>query len=372
MRARRTQFLIRAGVSGLALLASAALTGCYAAPDALSDAGLDLASARFALAPEYWRNDAVPPVAAGQRPRVALAEFTVEYVTAQQYGLLGSRPVVGVDEFTITGRAIDLVGIGRDTVEFDDRMRPALASALRDRFVSELSARGYDVTPAADIAAATSYSGFESLAPGAAYPLTFFNVLGSDTGRPKEILAYPASGLKVIPKSQVDQSAVERRLLDELAADVALRVRLRVGVDSGHGWVGQDSSVRVAWTDPETGELVFGELHATRSILTDEPITLSDDFELLRGDVYRVDPAKASEQYPRIADVFLAMALDRLEPGRPPEMPARSASLPAARALASMDGAVSAGALRPRAGSAAWAPASGSSCVPSDAWTRTR
>lgn len=274
-------------------LAASTLAGCHAAPRHAADSSLTADAAPS----QYWKVNDLPPLPESGRRSLALAEFSVEYVTEKKLGLFGSRPVAGVDEFSISGGIADIVGIGKDRLELDSAEMARIPSILAADFEKHLTEAGFDVLPPAQIAAGASYASIEGLTPGAAYPVEFLNVVGSDTGRPKAIKVYPAQPLKVLPG---DPSAMQdhfSRILADTRADVALAVRLRVGVDRGFASVERDSSFVFAWVPPTDGTpsdttLRTGKAVAVRSLLSDDKVTLSENFQPFRGDVNSVDAAK--------------------------------------------------------------------------------
>ncbi len=86
---------------------------------------------------------------------------------------------------------------------------------------------------------------------------------GSDTGRVKQLTVYSADGLAVIRGAgDVDIETVEAEMLEELSADVILRVRIRVGTYGGHPSLERGSTVWVRSPN------VAGNLTSDRSLIS--------------------------------------------------------------------------------------------------------
>lgn len=298
----------------LMLGAALALAGCHAAPRHAADAALSEAAAPA----QYWQARDLPALPQAGHRTLALAEFSVEYVTEKKMGLFGSRPVAGVDEFSITGGIADIVGVGKDQLEIDKAEMARIPGVLAADFQRQLTEAGFDVIPASVVAASASYAALGGLAPGAAYPAEFLNVVGSDTGRPKAIKVYPASPLKVLPG---DRSAMQQffsKVLTETNADVALAVRLRVGVDGGFASVERDSSLLFAWVPrdaPAQPAVRTSKVIALRSLLSDDKVTLSENFRPFRGDVNNVDPARFETALRAILRPYAELAFRQVQTG---------------------------------------------------------
>ncbi|MDX2148772.1 MAG: hypothetical protein SFZ23_14760 [Planctomycetota bacterium] len=299
--------------------------GCHSAPKHV--ASLDDASRGKPAAATYWKNLGVPEMPQGGRSRLGITEFSVEYVVSKRYGLFGSRPVAGVDEYSITGGITDLVGIGRDQLELEPQVMSELPGALHAQFARQLQDVGFEIIPLAQVAAAPAYQQIESFTPGAAYPVQFLNVVGSDTGRPKQIKVYPADGLKVVKGNGPRADEIKRSLLKELGADVLASVRLRVGVDSGFASVERESSVRLTWLD-EAGNLKSGEIKAIKSLLSDAKVNADDSFALFQGDVNTVDPALYREQLMAAFKPYASLAVQTLQGTQTSEVASKPASSP--------------------------------------------
>ncbi|MDX2017007.1 MAG: hypothetical protein SFY95_05115 [Planctomycetota bacterium] len=288
-----------AGVLGLA----SALGGCHSAPPTLTQAKLATDADVNARAKEYWVNEGLTfKPKPGQKPRVVIAEFSVEVVTVKLLGLLGSRPVVGADEFSITGGALTLLGVGKEQAELKVETMKALPDRLLPMFEKELEARGYEVLPRLQVQGAPSYLALQGLEPTEAYGLQAINVVGSDTGRPKEVVVYPATGLKTLREDLPREKM--RALLAETGSDLALRVRIRVGVDEGRATVERDSIVRAVWAD--SAGTAFGQLKSLKSIRSDAEIA-KKEFTPIKGDVWMVNDTLYQSELARMFRLYARM-----------------------------------------------------------------
>lgn len=294
----------------LAVVVCAALCGCHSAPKQMKHYSLETRDGALASTEEFWSNSGVPALLREGRQRIIVTEFALEYVTEKRSGLFGTRPVIGVDEFSITGGIANLVGIGRDELDLSEEEMVELPTLLHARFEERLRGAGFDVVGAECVAASASYAGFNAIEPGGGYGGAFLNIGGSDTGRAKAIKVYSAANLKALRGDASKLAEIERALLEELGADAAVRVRLRLGVDRDCATIERDSTVRVAWREgEERGE---GTMRAVRSLLSDEKVVSRSGFRPFRGDVSTVDRERYRREVLTIYEPFGEMIVGTL------------------------------------------------------------
>lgn len=302
-----------------ALLALPLAAGCYHAPRTLTEAGLDNPDRVLADAPLYWENVGTPPAPHTPRPRIAVAEFSVEFVTDKLTGFFGSRPMFATEAFSITGRCVELLGFGRLQARFDDQTKSRIPGVLYGQFVDQLKSQGYDVIATPELAGTPAYQKFEHVEPQDAYVTDYFNITGGDTGRARSIEVFSAAGLKTIDEGQKGLAAIQADLMEEARADAVLRVRIRVGIDRERAALQQDSLVRVVWHEQDG--VREGELRCIRSIVTDDKVVARTTWRPIQGDVDVVDASLFAAGITRAFPAFANMALYRLncdpEQGQP-------------------------------------------------------
>jgi hypothetical protein len=163
------------------------------------------------LSTEFWQieteiaPDDIRPVQPGEVLRLAIAEFTVEYV--------------GEDENFGTG------------------LKLALPDVLYDSFVELLPDLNREAIPAEAVTEAASYArltGLKSTDP-------VFLEGSSD-------LRYPTTQLLTLDDTEADQDEVLAGLVEEVEADSVVLVRLRVGVRDGRASIEPGSEFRIVKT----------------------------------------------------------------------------------------------------------------------------
>ncbi len=164
-----------------------------------------------ALAKAFWSVRAPLEYEPIESPRIAIVEFTVEYVSSAE-----------------TGEA--------RTVDFGTGMRLELPGVLYQGFVAELPEFDRHSVPLATVSGAAAYKNLEgvgiadvSLAPT------------PEDGNTR----YPVDGLLCLTGDEARTDAVLVDLIGEVEADLGLLVRQRVGVRDGRASIEYGSTFRV-------------------------------------------------------------------------------------------------------------------------------
>lgn len=299
--------------AGLVLAGGLAMGGCYSAPSHISALNLDNPGDLAVAAPKYWDAKDLSTEAFAPRPRVAIVEFSVEYVTEKRLGLFGSRPVADVGEISITGGIADIVGFGRESLELDEETMKSLPGAILPHFEQRLVQAGFEILPPGRVVESGAFQSLPGLKPGDLYPVVYHNLIGSDTGRPKEVRVFPSTDLKVLDGDSLAQREAIRQLLAQCGGEIGLIVRIRVGADDGFASIEQDSEIRVISAGGP--DIPAGRLTALRSILSDATITKTDGFELFSGSVTYADPELYRAELSRLIGPFTGMAITTLRGG---------------------------------------------------------
>lgn len=188
----------------------------------------------------YWQRNSVPDMRKYGYKRVAVTEFAVEFVTSK------------------------IEGDARKNVAYSQYLFDSLPSELYAMFVREVERHGVEVLPAAAVAKSRAYMRFDTIPNGYRPAMEGVYYASSDTGRVKQIEIYSAPGLNILKGAGgKDVEAVEADLLKEVGADVALRVRLRLGCFAGHATLERGSTVWVLSRD------VAGNLSQEKTLASD-------------------------------------------------------------------------------------------------------
>ncbi len=224
------------------------------------------------MADQYWKRHGVPDMQSYGYKRVAIVSFSVEYVLRRV-----EAPLTTVE------------------TRYPEKLLSGLADQCYADFVRALGARRLEVVSPEQIEQTGAY---RSLVP-------LLNLerpaqgLASDLGRIKRVRVRAPRGQHFVERARdVEIESVEARILDELAADVAVRVRIRVGASKGRLSIERGSTIWVLSSD------VVGNLTADRSLLSDETVYFAKE----GGSVYSANTQAVLDAARRMFPAFLEMA----------------------------------------------------------------
>lgn len=309
----------------LTLTLTITLVACHPAPKSYTDLDLATPQAVAAAAAEHWaaRDGHAPQPAATLPPApatLAIMEFNVQYVKEELRSVLGKKQAVaGVHEFSMVGGGLNIIGIGRHQIRFDETLRRDLPSDMYAQFVAQLAAAGYTVLPTTAVTNAPAYRMAEPAEPGSGDFLMLLNLVGGDTGRLKQFEVWPAVGLPGIKSVKGgDMATLEQALLDQTGADAVIRAQFRVGTYDRYAAVEGDSIIELAIPRGET-EPATRRTTSQRSLVGAEPVVSEKQFKLLRGDVHTVDSDAFRRAISRVFPVYTDLGITTLQPaGQPP------------------------------------------------------
>lgn len=290
---------------------SFAIAACHPAPKTYTDIDLATPQAVAAAAAEHWAVDARPAETLPPAPAtLAILEFNVQYVKEELRSMVGKQQAVaGIHEFSMVGGGLNIIGIGRHQIRFDEDLRRDLPTDLYGQFVAQLEADGYTVLPMSAVTAAPAYSMVEPAEPGSGDFLMLLNLVGGDTGRVKQFEVWPAAGLPGIKTVRgANMNDLEQALLRQVSADAVIRAQFRVGTYDRYAAIEGDSILELA-TPTATSQA-----RSRRSLVGAEPVVSEKQFKLLRGDVHTVDGAAFRDAAARIFPVYADLGLTALKP----------------------------------------------------------
>jgi hypothetical protein len=285
--------------------AGCVLAGCRTAPETLGAADLRGADAPADTASEYWKQEGAPPMGEAGSRRVAIVEFSVEYVTVKHESPFQSQFMAGAPPVTPVTAGLAVSGLQRRQVSFGESLCAELPDELYAMFVAQLVERGFFVLSPERVCGSRAYQRFETAAMDDGSFLQRLNYVSSDTGSIKKMVAYPASGYRLVGEANDgDAEEVELALLDEVGADLALRVRVRVGVYRGHATVERGTVVNVLSRD------ATGSLNAERSLLSDVEVIDDKRFKAVKGQTVTVDALSYRSAMRRVFPPYMALGYE--------------------------------------------------------------
>lgn len=259
----------------IAVALAAALLGCRAAP--IQPDTIDT------LKPgDVWQGNATL-----HNNRIALAEFSVEFIKAQEESPFGSQPVIKPPiPVAIVG---SVAGVGRKTAHFSPELQQTTVNVLLEAFTQEAQSRGLSIQQAILNQNANTKPAAEL---GAATPINFVSI---DTGRvlTTSIVGHQAAALLVTP------AALARRDINTTNNADPLAIRFRAGVYRGRVSLNEGA---VAASPTPQGPAT---LKSKRSLL-------SDEFPALAASTDRVDPTAFEAGLRQIAPHAARLLFDRL------------------------------------------------------------
>lgn len=284
----------------LAMCFAAALIigGCHESSMTSPAAGQELAST-------YWKRHNVPNMSQRGYKRIAITDFSVEFVTVRMESPLESQSAFTPPPITPGQHGAVVSGLRRKQISFEPSLCKEVTDEMYDLFVGSLKSRGLEALPREEVTASEAYKRFSTLGTRDSSLTQRINLVGSDTGRTKRVKVYPASGLRIINGARnEDIEDVEADLLLELNADVSLRVHVRVGVFHGHASLERGSTVWVQSRD------VIGNLTSDRSLLSEDVVVDEEKFKQLKGQPYIVLGERYHAAIKKLFPSFVAMGLE--------------------------------------------------------------
>lgn len=296
-----------------AVVILAGLVGC-GSPAKYDETKHD-ASTAATEASGYWKKDGWWSLPKEASKKIAIAEFTVEYVTNRD-------AVVGDNQLGLLTVA-RIAGAGRREYAFDDTLKGTLPSELYESFVSALQQKGYEVVPMSQVAATKGLQsvkvGESGVTKGGGYSHGF---TGGDGKQKFEI--YPVVGLPRIKDGMFDAGKNAQgitSMMAEVGADTALRVHMRVGLHKGQATAEAGSTISVisglkAVQNKDKTDYwakVYGSLHSSRTMYFPDSVVDSKEYEAFKGDVYQVNSSLYRPAVSKLMAGYSVMAVEQIK-----------------------------------------------------------
>ena len=293
--------------SGVLVLLLCGVLGCHAHPRVYDDPDLkNPGTFEKLFASDYWQREEVPPLVEKGYRKVAITEFSVEFVTHKVL-LAGAAPASRVDWtlYTPIGLIRALFGIGRRFATYDEKLLQTLPSEMYEEFVDRLESLNFSVLPKAYVARAPASHEYRTEEMHSSSWLRYFNPVGIDTGRIGATETYPADHLRVVVGAMEGiPEEVDLRVLRQVRADVVVRAKFRVGVHKGVAALESGSVVFVTAKD------VDGFLQSHRSLVSEKEVIVEDEsgFMPLVGTTYVGDSKKFRDAMRTLFPAYLTLA----------------------------------------------------------------
>jgi hypothetical protein len=262
----------------------------------------------------YWKQTGAAGAEALLVPgrRVIVTEFGVELIDLQAQGPFKQQMAVNPPplitgpitplELVAFGAGVcaNVAGLGRKHSQLAEDQQRSLAKSLLLATEADFNRRGLTLLSLASLNNNKSYADLKPEQTVKSSLWLLINVKGSDTGTVLRTHTVAAPGAGLVTTKTSARLAAEQRVLRDSGADIALGMRLRVGVFHKKAALEEGSVVRLVTRDGET------EFKAQHSILSDEDTIESSKFKLFIGEV---EPL-ASEDFSRACVTMLPKFLD--------------------------------------------------------------
>ena len=286
---QRTRFLvapsIRAWLPGLLLSLIVAGSGCEQTQKSYGEGELADPQVRSVAAHDYWQRHNLPALRAEDSRRVAIVDFTVEFVTES----LEAPPYAGPADppETPEQRGKRLESYKAKEIVFQPEVRDQITRDLYDMLTRALQERSREIVPTSQVVSTRAYQSVKTIAGPQTVLLDESKGEDPDAGLPRKVIVQAAPGMQIFKKTPDDQAAESAvALLKEVGGDVAVRAQIRVGVFRGRATIERGSRVWVLSRD------VFGDMTLARPLVSDGSVLTDEDFQHVHPDRYVVDSEK--------------------------------------------------------------------------------
>jgi hypothetical protein len=300
-------------VSVVVAALAAAVAGC-GGPTKYEQAQFSDASAIHKQAGGYWKRDGFWGGLPASVNKVAITEFSVEYVTQ-------NKNKSGASAISILGAA-EMMGMGKRKRVFTEEFKEQFPARMYEGFVAALKEEGIEAAP---MEAVTGHPAFKELS--GAKPGKSFGASGKYNSAKIEV--YPVAGLPVVDDGWfkgVGNAKAEAALVYETGSQAGLRVRIRVALDDdGRAVLDAGSTIRAIY-DPQKTTAGFdkqtvyymkgsGTTWSKAAMRDDVPVITAKEFKAFQGDVYTIDGPKFEASILRMYPAYARMAAATLRKG---------------------------------------------------------
>lgn len=320
----------------IALMLSA---GCTTLPRAVSETGFvaTTPSATPAVVPpdvaaQYWKRDQSREIKYGpagivsiinrdgppdeeltRGRRVAITEFSVEFVDLQFQNLFGHPTTIKSSPAETPALTLpvqigmELSGIGMTLTPISKADQIHTSQALRDVFERVLRASGLIIVPQQAVTASAGYARLKPRPSVSSSWAIFLNPVPTDTGIVLRTHTVAAPGLGVATCGAAAMASAEAEIKRETDADVVMAVKLRVGTYHKKAALEQNSVIR--WTAANRSIT----LTAQKALVSDADVTDAPRFFPVAGRIEPVQQDQFVGQLEEMLPAFIGLAFPTLQ-----------------------------------------------------------
>ena len=259
----------------------------------------------------YWNLKNVPDLAIHDNARIAVVDFTVEFVASTlEVPARIFKPDEKPDaEEKPEALAARLNSVEERQIRYEDGFCRRMTDELYVMLTNEMTKRTRQIIPLSEIRATHAYQQVKTI--------DNFEVVQLGTGRRKDpnasyatwVNVYPVTGLGIAKGTgKMTGKQVAIAVIKELGADVAARVRLRVGVYQGRATIERGSQVWVLSRD------VYGQMQLAKTLASGAKVLAPQQFDVAYDDRYVVDSDKYLAAMRQLFPTVIALGFESTRP----------------------------------------------------------
>ena len=254
-------------IAGAVLPFFLVLAGCAGTPERVNVKSLQSRSSVERWAKKFWDVVDSPKASGAKKPKVAIAEFSINYVGNTQ------------DSAT-------------QDVNLSRGLAVELPSILYQAFVDTMLEFDAEAIPLESVSESAAYARLQG---------TQLSDIDLVEGNITDY-TYPVDGLRVIQSDQSRAQEALTSLLAEVGADTVLQVRLKVGLHGGHAVIAKGSTFRV------TNKHGTGLLKSKMAVISEGPV-LDRNAQKLDSSTLHINSAHFTKEVQEVFRPYISMAL---------------------------------------------------------------
>jgi hypothetical protein len=311
--------ILRVSMLGVAVAMAAGIGACVGGPKKYEGAQFADGAAIQKNSGSYWKRDGWWGGLPKTVQKVAITQFTIEYVTQ-------NKNTSGADALSILG-AMEMMGVGKRQRVFDENFKRQLPTVLYGKFVEALQAEGLEVVTMETLTSQPAFAQLKRGSEGAESSAFGRNLLGKvDRSESAKVQAYSAAGLPPVDDGWFNagkNALAEGSLIGETGAQAGMRVRMRVALDDDGRAVLDAGSVIHLMYGLKQGDVAPGQkgwyvaergnIISSQAMRDDVPVITSKEFQAFKGDVYTIDGPKFQESIMKMYPAYARMAASRMK-----------------------------------------------------------
>lgn len=279
-------------------------TSCASAPTSYRESDLASPETRKLAAPLYWQRLDLPSLGASRQAKIAIADFTVEFVTTSLEANASTVPAGEKEKPEAVAARIGT--LAPKQILHSPESLQGIANALYDTFTDDLTRRGHQVLPVAAVLSSKAYGHLRTI--GTTPQKVTVEQSGRndpDIGYATHLTVVPAKGLSIAKGTTgISPTDLAIAALQETGSDAVLRVCIRVSVFRGCASLDRRTQI---WVTRPQGR---GTLSLQKQLVSETNVLAGDTFQGLRPNEYRINPSTYQAATQRLLTTALALAAD--------------------------------------------------------------